>query len=165
MADFLKFIAWFFHGWRMKLGLLVLLLAFGFLILWARSYGNSVSVIGFKQNAFFTHQGSFIWDRSVTTGETTTTAGEYAKLSFGQVKLGPQGSSFFSNPFIKYDWRWCGFSCGEYQYKGGRQQRFWSIPHWAVILPLTLLSARLLLTKPGNSTQKKITAPTANEGA
>ena len=149
----------------MKLGLLVLLLAFGFMILWARSDSDYVSVIGFKQNAFFTHQGSLIWDRSVTTGETTTTAGESAKLSFGRVKLSPQGSSFFSNPFIKYDWRWCGFSCGEYQYKGGPRQRFWSIPHWAVILALTLLSAWVLLTKSRQSNQNKIAARTATEGA
>jgi len=159
MKEFFTFMICFLHGWRMKLGLLALLLAFGFLVLWARSYSEFVAVVGFKQDAFLTHQGSFIWDRPLATGETTTTAGEHAQLTFGQVKLVPPGSSFFSNPFIKYHWRLCGFSSGEYQYKGGRQQIFWSIPHWAVILSLTLISLWLVLSKPRNSTQMKIADP------
>ncbi len=37
-------------------------------------------------------------------------------------------------------------------------------PYWSIVLPLTILSAGLLLTKPRNSTQKKSPEPAANEG-
>ena len=39
----------------------------------------------------------------------------------------------------------------------------WKVPYWSVVIPLTLLSAFLLLTKPHQSTPKKCTEPTTEE--
>ena len=39
------------------------------------------------------------------------------------------------------------------------------VPYWSIIIPLTALSAFLLLTKPRKSTPKKITEPNPAEGA
>ena len=39
------------------------------------------------------------------------------------------------------------------------------IPHWSVVLPLTAISAFLLLKKPKSSTSKKIPEPNPNGGA
>ena len=39
----------------------------------------------------------------------------------------------------------------------------WKIPIWSIVLPLTLISAFLLLKKPKTSTQKKIPEPITDE--
>ena len=58
-------------------------------------------------------------------------------------------------------WNWLGFLMG----LTGGGQPCWLISYWSIIIPLTALSAFLLLAKPKTSTAKKITEPTANEGA
>ena len=152
----------FFKGWRRKIGLVVLMLAFVFMGFLARSFDLSVGVAGFKNDSFFATNGSFIWERQHSNGKTTTTTGENA-IRWGRVKVA-SGTSFFQNPLIKWYWQWCGIGSGEYQYKGGMRNVFWAIPHWFIILLLTLLSGYLLLKKPKTSNQIKITEPIANDG-
>ena len=60
--------------------------------------------------------------------------------------------------FDKILWRrtWCGFDFGKsrqtfswgHNYEVVEIWRWWSIPYWSIIIPLTLLSAYLLLSKP-----------------
>jgi len=40
----------------------------------------------------------------------------------------------------------------------------WIVPYWLLVIPLTLVSAYLLLSKPRKSTSKKITEPITTEG-
>ncbi len=66
------------------------------------------------------------------------------------------------------EWRtdWIGFHFGAANATAGsiRRVEFWIVPYWSIVIPLTLLSAYLLLSKPHKSTPKKITEPIANEG-
>jgi len=44
------------------------------------------------------------------------------------------------------------------------QMAIWVIPYWSIVIPLTLISFWLLLSKPRKSTSKKITEPIPTEG-
>jgi len=44
-------------------------------------------------------------------------------------------------------WQWCGFDCGEGRLPGSVPRCVCTIPYWFAVLPLTLLSAFLLLVK------------------
>ena len=46
---------------------------------------------------------------------------------------------------LRWHWKWCGF--GVYDW-ASEPVRAIEIPHWSVVLPLTVLSAYLLLIKP-----------------
>lgn len=46
----------------------------------------------------------------------------------------------------------------------GTEHRYLFVPYWSIVLPLTALSAFLLLSKPRQSTEKKIPEPVPNEG-
>ena len=50
--------------------------------------------------------------------------------------------------------------------KVGHQSRYavYTIPYWSIVLPLTLISVFLLLSKPRKSNQMKIADPVPSEG-
>lgn len=62
---------------------------------------------------------------------------------------------------IGSEWRvdWLGFHFGAAKNTAGtiRLIEFWIIPFWSIVIPMTLLSAWLLLSKPRKSTSEKIT--------
>ena len=64
---------------------------------------------------------------------------------------------------IKWRWRWCGFDFYESEIGDHRYSRR-RIPYWAIVVPLTLLSAWLLLSTPRQSPLRKIAEPNPNEG-
>jgi hypothetical protein len=70
---------------------------------------------------------------------------------------------------ITIDWRrrFFGFDFGEWHIERGGDNRFTFgiVPFWSIVLPLTALSAFLLIPKPKQSTKKKIIEPNVNEGA
>ena len=45
-------------------------------------------------------------------------------------------------------WQWCGFDFGESQLVGNMPRCVYVIPYWSIVIPLTLVSAYLLLGKP-----------------
>lgn len=70
-----------------------------------------------------------------------------------------------------WEWRWncCGFDFGRAsdpsnRTLGGVQVSLWVIPYWSIVIPLTLFSVYLLLSKPRQSTPKKLIEPVTNEG-
>ena len=71
---------------------------------------------------------------------------------------------------VKWHWQLGGFGSCELPIESFREgaavfrNNLLVIPYWLIVLPLTLISACLLVSKPRPSTQKKIDAPTANEG-
>ncbi|MEI8021666.1 MAG: hypothetical protein WCH39_25880 [Schlesneria sp.] len=62
---------------------------------------------------------------------------------------------------LRWHWKLCGF--GVYDW-ANEPVRAIEIPHWSVVIPLTALSAYLLLTKPRQSTQKKTDQLVSDEG-
>ena len=60
-----------------------------------------------------------------------------------------------------------GFMIGQSEYDPNYEcpKRFAVVPYWSIVVPLTFLSAFLLLTKPRKSSPMKITEPIPAEGA
>lgn len=46
---------------------------------------------------------------------------------------------------VLFHWEWMGFAKGECS---TMFVRLWTVPYWSIVIPLTLLSAYLLLIKP-----------------
>ena len=63
---------------------------------------------------------------------------------------------------LRWHWKCCGF--GVYDWVD-EPVRAIEIPHWSVVLPLTALSAYLLLTKPRKATKEGTSELIPNEDA
>jgi hypothetical protein len=60
-----------------------------------------------------------------------------------------------SNPKIEWDWKWNGFGMsGPYMQRSACRM----IPYWSIVLPLTAISAWLLLSKPRAKVEPPITS-------
>ena len=166
----------FFRGWRRKLGVVTLITALVFMGGWVRSIGREECVLLDSngqyplfidsRNHFFTltlarhstrpvnfTQLKLVWYTAACSEETNEEIWTLANANFPHVQIRTWivgrlicGSSFDttpSNPLKKW---------------------FVSIPYWFIVIPLTLASLWLLLSKPRKSPPKKITEPTASEG-
>lgn len=64
--------------------------------------------------------------------------------------------SFFGDPGLQWQWRCCGFGVAEsppeQTLQIGISTQFVFVPYWSVTIPLTLLSACLILRKPHQRT-------------
>lgn len=120
----------FFHGWRRKAGVVTLGLACAVMGMWVRSlrsFDAAYFMMEGRQHAVYSVNASLNW--SAWKHERDM---ELNKLA--------------SQAMPAYDW-WivAAMPGGEYDYnEHGR----WSIPNLSIVLPLTLLSAYLLLWKP-----------------
>lgn len=97
----------------------------------------------------------------------------YSRLAWTKMTLGPSahlvGSTFYHaspvsdddfswNHTVEWEWRWqcSGFEFGNFIPMGVEiHEAICIIPYWSLILPLTVLSAWLLLAKPCQSIQNK----------
>ena len=145
----------FFKGWRRKIGVVALVLACVFAAGWLRSL-TIRDVFTFKKDkltiAFRSFEGGLGWQRFTPTSSLASTGWR----SDNNFKFS------FSDPWWRFDnidddeidWRWDrgGFSFGAASKKNPeflrRRLELWTIPYWSIVIPLTLLSAYLLLTKP-----------------
>ena len=116
----------FFHGWRQKMGCVTLVMACVLASSWVRSY-VAQELVWFRRQEI-AHQlrhdnGVLRW--------------QWDLMNDDEPMLGCE-SYEFTNTF--------------HGHEGGRQWRFSTAsitaPHWALVLPLTILSAYLLLWKP-----------------
>ena len=80
---------------------------------------------------------------------------------------------YWNDGDVHWHWQLLGFDFGAASFEaftkaqtGTFRQRdeIWQIPYWSIVLPLTLISLWLLLSKPRSSTPMKITAPISIEG-
>ena len=126
----------FFHGWRRKTGCVTLVLACAFAGGWIRSLVVA-DLIGFNSNYLISAGGLF---GSIHVDETT-----HNGLFW---EINPNLFGLHSDPY--FFWSWSGFVLALSQNK-----LVWTIPYWSIVIPLTALSAVLLLTKPRQSTPKK----------
>ena len=75
--------------------------------------------------------------------------------------LAPASLDDSSRSWSRY---WLGFAIWQKTYWDFYQSTLYVIPYWSVVIPLTLASAFLLLTKPRQSTQKKVTETITTAG-
>jgi hypothetical protein len=148
----------FFRGWRRKIGVVTLMMACVFMALWVRSQINlNVVTLPFKYpetdslapvtiDSIISRAHSVSWTRKRYVGGARLTGDpglSYPKWS--------SISEYFERDPSQVKWRlhWCGFQICDLQKPNDEfSESNVSIPYWAVVLPLTLLSAYLLLSKP-----------------
>lgn len=121
----------FFHGWRRKLGTVVLGIALVSSTAWTRSY---------LKPAQHSLGSVFVWsvNGTVTLGRIVSQR-EYVTPGFIQDST----------------WNWAGFTVGTYHQFYGRIEIISEqliAPYWSITTPMTLLSAYLLLWKPRKRT-------------
>jgi len=156
----------FFHGWRRKAGCVTLVLATVFMLGWIRSMGISDGAV--IQFVALTHvlistDGHFRW---MCHSGNFPTSDRITHLQWPVEQAVEHPFIAIVGGEIEWQWRcrWRGFDIGE-GHIIGLPLNAWAIPYWSVVLPLTALSAFLLLSKPRKSTPKKLTEPIPAEGA
>jgi len=169
----------FFRGWRRKTGLITLLLACVFVSGWIRSFlvHDQIQIPSDESLTYcVSYDGQFQWSamsgKDVLTGiELAKGPGRVARYSWIVTPI-----SVFHN-FPKgadpqeYNWRWqcCGFDFSDAKWQtffplqAGNVQAY-CVPYWSIVIPLTLISLWLLLTKPRSSTPKKTVELIPSEG-
>jgi len=151
----------YFHGWRRKVGIVTLLMALVFMAGWVRSF-SADDLICFKQHQFNSVCGGLVWERPAQQPSM-----QFSHFVFSSRDLrnpnhivGPFESS---TPDDKWRRQFAGFVVAEYRVAvtsankttSIEANRFYRVPYWSIVIPMTLLSTFLLLTKPRQSNQKK----------
>jgi hypothetical protein len=160
----------FFWGWRRKVGLMTLLMACVFAAGWVRSFyvRDTIIIYGrFPVLSVSSKDGQLSWEKQLPF---------VLKGPFNPVQDLNDGAQNYWEPWdIHWRWRreWYGFLFGsgvlslsldkfppnERRWMSEPPQKrrveVWMIPYWSIVIPLTLLSAFLLLSTPHQSTPKK----------
>jgi hypothetical protein len=145
----------FFHGWRRKVGVVTLVVACAFTAGWVRSSTNSDALqVGFGKRIF--------WIESVHG---------WVQSTFASVKTGGVDQYFITPNTFNFAGKTVKNAnhplLGEFDYKSetylvghpspfvpnpgppvSTHQTRVKVPYWSIAIPLTLLSAWLLLSKP-----------------
>ena len=166
----------FFKGWRRKVGLLTLLMACVFMGGWVRSQDrfDALDICG---ETF--RYGINSVDGRIRLLKTTPLEGQqlFAWTSIDASTTGGWGldDNGYRKPYdpmndYNAEWRmdWAGFHIGGYStLRNAILFRVEScmFPYWSLVIPLTLISLWLFLSKPRQSTSMKITQPIPEKGA
>ena len=158
----------FFKPLRRKVGVLTLLIACLFAAGWVRSLSTSDAIlIPLTKSEFIrldSRSGRFSWNNVHNDQVTIPTI-----IWRADVIVGTDEDSVFDHSHYIYEWRWLWgtIDVGRVHSPGdGRvRAKYVILPYWFITIPLALISAFLLLSRPRQSTPMKINKPTANEGA
>ena len=156
----------FFKGWRRKAGLVTLAMALVLMVAWMRSaIICDELMIPYRGSLHFidSRNGRLEWTRLIPSpvrwGEYDPYKYPIAWISFpvpGELDI----EDLWAGCDVEWKWELGGFefvleAIGE---SGDRNKReSWAIPYWSLVLPLTLLSAWLILVKARN--EKRTRAP------
>ena len=119
----------FFNGWRRKAGLVTLAMALAVVGMWVRSslvYDQCTWADSNHKNVVYSLNGEFGWLRWSTSRSQ--------RLSFSSVPIDTEDES---------KWRLI-----HDMIRGMHDAREWMCAYWCLAIPLTLLSAWLILIKP-----------------
>ncbi|MDB5346665.1 MAG: hypothetical protein JWP89_5042 [Schlesneria sp.] len=116
----------FFHGWRRKAGLVTLVMALALTGMWIRSHDVWIAIwfpCGSWHYCLISADGNLSWC-------------SLNKTDFEQLLDDCMGG--------RYGFHGCGICTSLYRFG----HEIPTIPHWFLVIPLTLLSAYLILWKP-----------------
>ncbi len=140
-----------FKPWRRKIGMMTLVTACFLMVGWFRSQSRFEYLYFSFGNVSYgvtsMHSG-LDFSRMVELDPTTVSNFiDYKSVELFIKPTDPFNGTPWSKDF-EFDWRWdwAGFHLGEGQYTNRRDQDC-MIPYWAIVIPLTLFSAFLLLTR------------------
>ena len=152
----------FFRGWRRKSGCIMLAIACVFMIGWFRSQNNFDELQlfrGWKTTHFLMSFDERIGWSSVNDPNDNPNPAHIRTLPFSfqtQRRDPNEIMEIFDLLGIQWITEWRGFLSGTSASLG---IQIWIVPYWSINIPLTALSAWLLLSKPQNSTPQIIREP------
>jgi len=118
---------------------------------WARSLtsGNSLLIAGRRQlHGFTSEQGTLWWITNWATDGSERPV--FRRINWNSYPIKPLPVGFVPTNRQIDEWRirWCGFDFYKCHFARANQSSVVRIvPYWSVVVPLTLLSAYLLLAK------------------
>ena len=156
----------FFHGWRRKIGVVMLVLACVFAVGWVRSI--IVADIISWANRINTYD-LFISAEQQLSWQTTYDVEGLQIITLPAWQSSTLDYTVPDNDDDQTIWRWriLGFELGEFppQMTGDSSlARFCSFPYWSIVIPLTLLSAYLLLSQPRSPHPQNVVETVTAEG-
>jgi hypothetical protein len=161
----------YFRSWKRKIGVVTLLLACLFMSGWIRSLRTTDFIIFnsiWPNHAVLSGFGRF---RIFQLGKYTFSWGEAdqgTKITYTFHEWSPLFTSYKWTPVFRYgalehSARQCEVF-EVYDDSTGTPHPMWMFPYWSIALPLTALSAFLLLTNPHQTTPKKTSEPISGVG-
>jgi hypothetical protein len=145
----------FFKGWRRQVGVMTLVMACVFAGGWVRSKFKLDSTQTGTVNSthsLISMNGDIYWLR-VNLPNAKTTLWQSSDM---RRPLSPWEGF---NPISRTEVAGIEFAVGQHKNIATIKMHLWVIPYWSVTVPLTLISAYLLLSKPSPSTKKKTAEP------
>jgi len=166
----------FFKGWRRKTGCITLVMACAFMGLDLRSrlvYDRFHNAVGENAHSYIieyldSYGGCIAWFHG--NYEKRSKHLESLRIQKGQTNypsIVRRSGILLKDDKIKWNWSGCGFGFGTIPPEPDDppgSTLIWSVAYLSAVIPLTLFSIVLLLSKPRKSTQKKTDEPTANDG-
>lgn len=141
----------FFQSWRRKLGCVTLVMALAVTGMWMRSrvYGDflTLKTVGSSSQFLGSFQGDLKWIKSVDSSGAVSQAPPYR---FSMEERFPGNESFMplfgGSLEAEWIWRWeqVGFLVGDANLSGYVVSVV-QIPYWSVAMPLTFVSAFLII--------------------
>lgn len=142
----------FFKGWRRKLGVVALGSALAFMGMWLRQLNSDT--LDFVLGRINNQQVALLVscdDGIAFETQTELTIGTplyQHRFEWFYADLGAS-SQLYSKHMVRWDLNRFGFRAGMDRAAASTiENRIWIVPHWSIVLPLTLLAAWLLLRKP-----------------
>jgi hypothetical protein len=140
----------FFHGWRRKAGVVTLVMALILMVAWVRSLMICDTIVAPRRGTLQFVQsfvGTVRWGRHSWPGGVPDGVPLPSTMWMSSKLLDEQiAESFWKHRTIEWRWNWAGFDFAAGDSAGERVER-WAIPYWSLVIPLTLLSACLILQK------------------
>lgn len=140
----------YFKPLRRKVGVVTLVLACLFAVGWVRSIKSLDIIIVYlgkhtTVTAFAEQQLTGLQYHSPTVMENRRMLPQWNRFSEARAM-----DRLFTDNRLTWHWRFCGFCSAEHQDKrrAGGVLKIWLFPYWSIVIPLTALSAWLLLSKP-----------------
>jgi len=152
----------FFKGWRRKIGVVALVMACVFIAGWVRSF----SMMDFMLLPSLQGNDPRRLDRCLVSWDQCLVVLREGRRTGSYISSRPYGDlrdRLFNNPAL--EWKWSGFGFGSGATKGAPLHSLVAVPYWSIVIPLTLISAYLLLSKPRSPSQKTTIEPTAAAGS
>ena len=142
----------FFKGWRRKAGLVTLGIAVAGMVVWMRSLAVN-DVVLWRANGIASGVSSVAGGVSWTTYTSPAHSSEDYWWGSTAIETRPSHGWWQAKNECDTIWEWqsLGFCFGAALhpfYGTPERAAYWLVPYWSLVLPLTLLSAWLILVKP-----------------
>ena len=165
----------YFHGWKRKLGVMTLAVACLFMAGWIRSFlvHDQIQIPSDASLKYcVSYDGQFQWTAmsgtdlltgiDVAKGPGRVTRYEWFETPIGVFHKTPKGADPTE---FNWRWHWYGFDLREAKWQtlfplqAGCVQVY-RVQYWIVVIPLTLVSAWLLMSKPRKLNRNNSPEPT-----